>query len=157
MDGRHEWRSASHKSSSLCLCCSDWMLRISSSVQNNLVSFDWFRTEAEHTTWPFINIDSYYYFNAYFFLNLHQHDSIVSTCLTEARDTKSKWEIILYIYMSTVFMCRDGIAGVFPHPPHFHAKGLLDQGLSMNTIGQKSGYMYIHVNLKKFWFTFTNC
>ena len=43
--------------SSLCCCWSDWMLRISSSVRNNLVRFDWFRTEAEHATRSLI--DSY--------------------------------------------------------------------------------------------------
>ena len=79
---------------------------------------------------------------------LHQHDSIVSMCLTEAADTKNKWEfdycIDEYSYAGMVSLESS------LHPLHFHAKGLLDQGLSMNTIGQKSGYMYIHVNLKKF-------
>ena len=55
MDGGHAWRSAGRKLSSLCCCCSDWMLRKTSSVQNNLVSSDWLRTGAEHTTRPFID------------------------------------------------------------------------------------------------------
>ena len=40
--------SRDRKSSSLCCCCSDCMLGISSSVRNNLVSFDWLRTEADY-------------------------------------------------------------------------------------------------------------
>ena len=57
------------------------MLRISSSIRNNLVSFDWLRTGAEHTTRPFI--DSYLPY-------LHRHDSVVFTWFTEARDTKTE-------------------------------------------------------------------
>ena len=39
-DGGHEWRLASRTLSSLrSSCCSDWMLKISSSVRNNLVPF----------------------------------------------------------------------------------------------------------------------
>ena len=52
--------SGDRKSSSLCRCCfSDWMLRISSSARNNLVSFDWLRTGAEHTSRPFIDSDTH--------------------------------------------------------------------------------------------------
>ena len=57
----HGWQTGVEigESPSLCCCCSDWMLRISSSVRNNLVSFDWSRTEAKHTSRPLI--DSYSY------------------------------------------------------------------------------------------------
>ena len=70
MDGGFEWRLDSRKLSSLCSGCSDWMLRISSSVRNNLVSFDWFRTGAEHD--HLLILTNY----------LHQNDSEVSTCST---------------------------------------------------------------------------
>ena len=56
MDGRHKWRSASSKLSSLGCSCSDWMLRISSSI------------------WPLI-IDSYLHVLIYSLLN----NSTVST------------------------------------------------------------------------------
>ena len=45
-DTSGDWRVV--RLSSLWCCCSDWMLKISSSVQNNLASFDWLRTEADH-------------------------------------------------------------------------------------------------------------
>ena len=51
MDGR----SASRKLLSLCYYCSDRMLRILISVQNNFVSFNWIRTGAKHTTRLFID------------------------------------------------------------------------------------------------------
>ena len=70
--GRHT--SGDRKSSSLCCCCSDWMLRISSSARNNLVSFDWLRTGADH-----LLILTY--------LLTYPYDSIVSTCFKEAADT----------------------------------------------------------------------
>ena len=78
MDSGHKWRLASHNLLSLCCCCPDWMLRISSSVWNDLISFDWFRTGAEHTTQPFI--DSW-------LLNIGLlHDSIVRVL------TRPKWQ-----------------------------------------------------------------
>ena len=66
-NGGHEWRSASRKLSFLCCCCSDWILRISTSVRNNLVSCDWFRIGAEHTTRPY-----------------ELHDSIASMCFIDS-------------------------------------------------------------------------
>ena len=41
-EARHELISTRRKLLSLCCCCSDWMLRISSYARNNLVSFHWF-------------------------------------------------------------------------------------------------------------------
>ena len=56
--------------------CSDWMLRISSSIWN--VSFDWLRSGAHNIPHNHLLILTY----------LHRHNSIASTCFTEAVDTK---------------------------------------------------------------------
>ena len=62
---------------SLCWCCPDWMLRILSSVWNNLVSF-WL---ALKRSWTYHN---------HFFILTYTDTIAVSMCFIEARDTKMK-------------------------------------------------------------------
>ena len=47
-EARYEWKAASRKLSSLCCCCSDWMLRISSSAR--IISLALIGSEYECTT-----------------------------------------------------------------------------------------------------------
>ena len=79
MDGEHEWRSGSRKLSSLCFCCYDWMWE--SRVPCEIFLLALIGSEQE----PEIPHD-----HLLILTYLHRHDSIVSTCFTEAVDTKRK-------------------------------------------------------------------
>ena len=73
----------------LCCSCSEWTLRISRSARNNLVSFDWLRTGAEHLLiLTYLLTYLLIYFLTYLLLK-HRHDSTVSTCFKEAVDTNT--------------------------------------------------------------------